>query len=230
MRLRLCEVSEAGAVWIRNCRYNQAYQRVQTFHIKYAMEPDVYDREFLGGRNVGRTISDEEFAARFRKDFYGDKVLAVRDARSANKAVRVGESGLWRAGDPDVVEAGNVLLYDTEPLQLEQLTDEVMDAAEKSVIKAFGSTVGDGRPLWHSMCLVPLPEQDTRAAMSVKHIIGCKVDEKVFVKHLPSELQEDFAAAHSYKPPEREYRYRKHGGGEHAKCKRKKQKDHVGLK
>mmetsp|Transcript_3877 Transcript_3877/g.8776 ORF Transcript_3877/g.8776 Transcript_3877/m.8776 type:complete len:309 (+) Transcript_3877:254-1180(+) len=211
-----------GFMW-----YNQANQRAQAFHIKYAMEPEVYEQHFLGGRDVPRTISDEVFAARFRKDFYGDKVLAVRDAREADKAVRMGKSGLLRAGDDKVLETGAVLLFNTEPLLLKQVTDTVMDSAEKSVVDAFGSAGGNGKPLWHSVCLVPLAgddSSDARAAEGVKLLIGCKVDEKVFVKHLPRGLQEAFAAAHSYKPPPRKYRGKGPGRGAHGKGKWKKQK------
>ena len=191
----------SGFAW-----YNQTNQRTEAFHLKFAMNPDVYQHEYRRGHGQQPRqldVSSEQFAQRFREDYYGDKVLAIHQQAQECMAVQAGhvDSSVLRAADKDVCEVGPVLLYTRAPLRLSEITDQVMAAAEAAVVDAFSGLHTAKKPFWHSICLVPLCDGGIE---EVQFLIGAKMDEPLFAKQLPGrQLQCQFLSSNQYANPDR---------------------------
>ncbi len=172
--------------------YNRTSQRSQAFHIKLAMEPAVYHQVYLKhyGISIEQSLLSDQ---RFKDDYYGDRVLMVYQAAQVGQAVPAGnpDSQMLRANDQDVLKTGAVLLFNTKPLLLEELTDEIMTSAETAVLDAFRLHYNQPKPFWHSICLQPLlTDVPTFKSEDMRFLIGCKMDENIFKMALStSELQ-----------------------------------------
>jgi hypothetical protein len=175
--------------------YNRVSHSPCPFIVKLTMEPAVYHQVYL--KHYGIAIDESaESAQRFQDDYYGDRVLMVYQAAQVGNAVPAGNAGsrMLRANDEDVLKTGAVLWFNTTPLLLEELTDEIMTSAEATVVDAFRLHCKQPKPFWHSICLQPLlTDASAFNRDDTRFLIGCKMDEGTFATALPTrELQEKF--------------------------------------
>ena len=188
--------------------YNASRQRIQVFHIKYAIPPDQYINKFclkyqLDLSQPQKTL-EEELEKRFRKDYYGDYLRMVQRHKDLGTAVMIPGSAdkLVRAPDHELLITGPVVLFNRPPLACADLSDEVIDEFEAAVVNKFG---GASRDVWYSVCFYAT--NNAPLSDNAQMCIGTKIDETKFIQIMqPSKkIQEEFLRKYLHKSPTRKY-------------------------